>query len=197
MNFELIQFEGRWRDAFDQPEKTGIWYVGGRPTNGKTGFVIQLMHELAKQNMTVRFYNFEEQASKSMQDAVRREKMEANVAGRIQTISWLMSYSDMRKDIDATRSNAIVIDTVQKSGLTPKQIEELREIYPQKLIVFVSHVQSNGMPDKASGVQAYRDASLKIFVDRFRAISQGRYFGEVGYYDVWEEKAAKEWAENV
>lgn len=197
MDFELIQFEGRWRDAFDQPEKFGIWYVGGRPTNGKTSFVVQLMHELAKQGMHIRFYNFEEQRSKSMQKAVRRENIDPQIAKRIQVVNWPMSYADMLKDIDSTRSNVIVIDTVQKSGLTPKQIEEMRELYPQKLIVFVSHVQPNGLPDKATGVQAYREASLKIFMDRHRALSQGRYFGKLGYYDSWEERAAKEWAENV
>lgn len=197
MDFELMQFDGRWRDAFDQPEKFGVWYVGGRPTNGKTSFVVQLMHELAKQEMSIRFYNFEEQRSKSMQDAVRRENIDPQIAKRIQVVNWLMTYADIRKDIDSTRSNVIVIDTIQKSGLKPKQVEELRELYSQKLLVFVSHVQPNGLPDKATGVQAYRDASLKIFVDRFRAISQGRYFGELGYYDVWPEKAAKEWGENI
>ncbi len=37
------------------------------------------------------------------------------------------------------------------------------------------------------------DASLKIFVEGFRAISKGRFIGPKGYYTVWEEGAERYW----
>ena len=196
MKFERIAFEGAWRDAFDQPEKGGIWYVGGRPTNGKTSFVVQLIKVLAELGMKVRFFNFEEQASISMQETICRERL-IDVAHNVQVISFMLSYAEIRKELETTRTHVAVIDTIQKSGITKAQVEELRRDFPDVLIVFVSHVLPNGLPEKAPANQAYREASLKIYVDRFRAISQGRYFGKLGYYDIWEEKAAKCWAENV
>lgn len=196
MKFERIEFEGAWRDAFDQPEKGGIWYVGGRPTNGKTSFVVQLIKALAELGLRIRFYNFEEQASISMQETIQRVNL-GEVAHKIQIISYMMSYEEIREELETTRTQVAVIDTIQKSGITKSQVEDLRRDFPNMLIVFVSHVQPNGLPEKAPANQAYREASLKIFVDRFRAISQGRYFGELGYYDVWPEKAAKEWGENI
>lgn len=193
MEFELIEFIGEWLLAFGRPAKGGIWYVGGRPTNGKTSFVVQLIKALAVLGLRVRFYNFEEQESITMQNTIRMVGL-ADVAKNIVMINSLMDYKELKEEIASTRNDVIVIDTIQKSGITAKQVEELRESFPKKLIVFVCHVQPNGLPDKQAATQAYREASLKIFCDRFRAISQGRYFGERGYYNIWKEKADIQWA---
>lgn len=196
MEFDRIPFEGEWKAAFSQPEKGGIWYVGGRPTNGKTSFVVQLIKALAELDMRVRFYNFEEQASATMQETIRREKI-ADVANNVQVISYMMDYNEIREELQNLRVNVAVIDSIQKSGITKKQVEELREDFPNILIVFTSHVLPNGLPEKAPANQVYREASLKIYVDRYRAISQGRYFGELGYYNIWKEKAEQCWADNI
>ncbi|MDH6310564.1 hypothetical protein M2451_003346 [Dysgonomonas sp. PFB1-18] len=193
MTFEVIEFIGEWLLAFGRPEKGGIWYVGGRPTNGKTSFVVQLIKALALLGFRIRFYNFEEQQSITMQKTIRRVGLE-EVAKNIVMINSLISYKELKEEIANTRNDVIVVDTIQKSGITAKQVEELRELFPSKLIIFVCHVQPNGLPDKQAAVQAYREASLKIFCDRFRAISQGRYFGERGYYNIWKEEADKYWA---
>lgn len=44
-----------------------------------------------------------------------------------------------------------------------------------------------------TAVSAMFSASLKIWVEGYRAISKGRYFGEQGYYTVWKERADKYW----
>jgi len=196
MEFDRIEFGGEWKKAFGEPEKGGIWYVGGRPGNGKTSFVVQLIKVLAQLGMRVRFYNLEEQASITMQETIRRVDL-TEEARKITVISYMVDYKDIRQDLDNARTNAVVIDTIQKAGITKLQVEELRRDYPDVLIIFVSHVLPSGMPEKAPANQAYREASLKIFVDRFRAISQGRYFGEIGYYTIWKERADQCWAENV
>lgn len=196
MKFERIEFEGAWKDAFGQPEKGGIWYVGGRPTNGKTAFVVQLIRELARLGMRVRFYNFEEQASISMQEAIIRENL-SEVEHNIQVVNTPLSYEEVCEELDTKRTHVAVIDTIQKAGFTKSQVEDLRKSYPNITFVISCHVLPNGLPEKAPANQVYREASLKIFIDRYRAISQGRYFGKLGYYDIWKEKAAQEWAENV
>lgn len=193
MEFDVIKFTGEWLLAFGRPERGGIWYVGGRPTNGKTSFVVQLIKAFATLGMKVRFYNFEEQQSITMQNTIRMVGLE-EVAKNIVMINTLIDYTELKEEIANTRNDVIVIDTIQKSGITAKQVEKLRELFPRKLIVFVCHVQPNGLPDKQAATQAYREASLKIFCDRFRAISQGRYFGEIGYYNIWKQKADEYWA---
>jgi hypothetical protein len=39
------------------------------------------------------------------------------------------------------------------------------------------------------------DACLKIYVEKFRAFSKGRFIGEKGYYNIWKEEAEKHWGE--
>ena len=45
--YKLFDFTGKWFDAFDKPEMTGVWFIWGNSGNGKTSFVIQLIKELA------------------------------------------------------------------------------------------------------------------------------------------------------
>lgn len=45
---QTFPFEGKWADAFGQPERTGVWFIWGRSGNGKTSFVMQLIAELCK-----------------------------------------------------------------------------------------------------------------------------------------------------
>ena len=190
---QTFPFEGKWAAAFSQPERTGVWFIWGRSGNGKTSFVVQLIKALALLGLRVRLYNFEEQESITMQNTIRMVGL-AEVAKSIVMINSLMSYQELKEEIASTRNDVIVIDTIQKSGITAKQVEEMRELFPSKLIIFVCHVQPNGLPDKQPANQAYREASLKIFCDRFRAISQGRYFGERGYFNIWKQEADKFWA---
>ena len=39
------------------------------------------------------------------------------------------------------------------------------------------------------------DATLKIWVEGFKAFSKGRFIGEKGNYTIWEEGANKYWGE--
>lgn len=194
--FDLIEFEGEWKAAFGQPQKGGLWYIGGLPTNGKTSFLVKLIKEFAVLGMRVRFYNFEEQESVAMQKIIRREKL-SEVARRVQIVNYMMSYKEIKEELETLRLEAVAIDTVQKAGLTAKQIEDLREQFPHITIVVSCHVMPNGLPDKQAAKQAYREAHQKIKVDRYRAISEGRSFGELGYYPIWKEKADVLWADNL
>ena len=45
---QTFPFDGKWSDAFGQPERTGVWFIWGRSGNGKTSFVMQLIAELCK-----------------------------------------------------------------------------------------------------------------------------------------------------
>lgn len=43
-----IPFEGKWRDAFDLPERKGVWLIWGNSANGKTTFAMQLCKYLCQ-----------------------------------------------------------------------------------------------------------------------------------------------------
>ena len=73
-----------------------------------------------------------------------------------------------------------------------KQYEEFIDLHKNKLIIFVS--QADGLkPWGRTAQSAMYSASLKIWVEGYRAISKGRYRGNLGYYTIWAEKAEEYW----
>ena len=40
------------------------------------------------------------------------------------------------------------------------------------------------------------DATLKIWVEGYRAFSKGRFIGRTGKYDIWPEHAERYWGES-
>ena len=41
------------------------------------------------------------------------------------------------------------------------------------------------------------DATLKIWVEGFKAFSKGRFIGQTGEFTIWDEGAERYWGENV
>ena len=88
----------------------------------------------------------------------------------------------------------VVIDSFQYTKMSFKDYEAFKERHANKLLIFVSQADGN-KPAGRTAVSVMYDASLKIFVSGFRAISKGRYFGSKGYYTIWEERAKMYWGE--
>lgn len=194
---DRLNWDGEWLRTFGNPPKNGIWYIGGHSGSGKTSFVVQLMKVLADMGMRIRFYNFEEgEGSTSLQETCLREGIQ-ETGSKVQFVNYFIPYSEVREELETLRIQAAVIDSRKELGLTAKQILEMKRDFPGMLIIIICHVLPNGMPESAADRQAKQAARMKITVDRFRALNEGRTFGEIGYYNVWKEKADRMWAENI
>jgi len=198
LNIDIVELEftGEWELAFGRPQRGGIWYISGTPGSGKTSFIVQLIKVFASLDMRVRFYNFEEQVSKPLQEAMVRERIN-EVADKVVMINEVIPYPEIKRELETTRTHAVIIDSRKKARLTSKQVEELRKSFPNITIVIICHVKTNGTPEQAADATVFQEATQKIKVDRYRALSMGRSFGERGYYNVWKEKADQCWAENI
>ncbi|MDR0749081.1 MAG: hypothetical protein LBF62_05875 [Tannerellaceae bacterium] len=195
--YEVIPFTGEWEAAFGRPESKGIWFISGKPTNGKSTFCMQLVKELASLGMRTAYFSWEEGSGLSFQHTVKRAGW-AEHSRNIVIEDSLVPFARLPDWIAAhPRVKVIVIDTVQKWDIRKKDIATLHERYGNKLFVFISHVKEGGSPDGAIATEILRDASMKIWVEGFRAISRGRHFGPVGYYAIWKERAEKYYAENI
>jgi len=60
------------------------------------------------------------------------------------------------------------------------------------LLIFISHADGK-FPAGRSAKSVMYDATLKIYVEGYKAFSKGRYIGEKGEYTVWPEKAVAYW----
>ena len=188
-NREVYAFEGALREAFGQPEQNGVWFIWGRSGNGKTSFVLQLCKELTRYGK-VAYDSLEEGDSLTMQNALMRVGM-GDVGRRFILLNESLKELDTR--LKRRRSpDIVVVDSFQYAHIDLKQYEEFIDQHKNKLIIFVS--QADGLKRWGRTAQsAMYSASLKIWVEGYRAISKGRYRGNLGYYTIWAEKADEYW----
>lgn len=189
-NREVYAFEGALQEAFGQPEQNGVWFIWGRSGNGKTSFVLQLCKELTRYGK-VAYDSLEEGDSLTMQNALMRVGM-GDVGRHFILLNESLKELDTR--LKRRRSpDIVVVDSFQYAHIDLKQYEEFIDQHKNKLIIFVS--QADGLrPWGRTAQSAMYSASLKIWVEGYRAISKGRYRGNLGYYTIWTEKAEEYWS---
>lgn len=158
--YATFPFEGRWQEAFDTPERTGVWFIWGASGNGKTSFVMQLCKELCKYDRVA----FIKEDIPAMRERLRRRK----------------SY------------NIVVIDSFQYTQMTYKDYISLKEEFPDKLFIFISHARGKN-PKSDAATSVMYDADLKIWVEGYVAFSKGRYQGSTGKYVIWEKGSLDYW----
>ena len=186
---ETYAFEGAWAEAFGQPEQNGVWFVWGGSGNGKTSFVLQLCKELAKYGK-IAYNSLEEGFSLTMKNALIEAGMQ-DVARRFILISESMKDLDGRLKKHKS-PDIIVIDSFQYTQMSFKDYQKFKNRHRDKLLIFISQAEGN-KPSGRTAVSVMYDAALKIWVEGYRAISKGRYFGSKGYYTIWEERANIYW----
>jgi hypothetical protein len=190
--FETLPFEGEWRDAIGCPELTGSWFIYGPPKNGKTSFAMMLAKYMT--NFGRVFYNsIEEGLSKSVQLAYRRVAMQ-DVSGRI--ILEKEPVNRMIERLEKSRSPRIVfIDSIQFAELKFSEYRKLKETFPDKLFIYISHIEGK-QPEGATARRIWRDANVSIRVEGLRAFPAGRYGGGE-YININEEKATAYWVNKM
>lgn len=190
ISYDLIPWEGPWAEAFDQPESSGVWFIWGQSGNGKSSFVMQLACELAR-HYKVYYDSLEEGTRKTLQDSLRRANMEG-VGNNLQFGSDSMDELDAR--LAKRRAPQVaIIDSFQYTQLSFKAYLKLKQKHPDKLLIFISHARGR-QPDGRTAMSVKYDADLKVFVEGFKAVSNGRY-NPGGTYTIWEEGADKYWGE--
>ncbi|MBR1839374.1 MAG: hypothetical protein IJ782_02120 [Prevotella sp.] len=188
---ETFPFEGAWADAFGQPERSGVWFIWGKSGNGKTSFVMQLIAELCKHDR-VAFDSLEEGTSLTMRDKLVRHGL-LHTDNRLHILCEPIEV--LRDRLARHKSyNIVVIDSFQYTQLTYRDYIQLKEECRNKLLIFISHAAGSS-PRGAAAVSVMYDATLKIWVEGFKAFSKGRFIGPTGEYTIWDEGAARYWGE--
>lgn len=186
----LLTLSQEWADAFGSPERTGVWFVWGASGNGKTSFVMQLCKELARHGK-VAYNSLEEGAGATMQNALMRHGMR-DVSRRFMVLD-AEPMEEMEERMNRRQSpDFYVIDSFQYTGMSYDAYRRFKAANPGKLLIFISQAKGK-MPEGAAAVRVMYDASLKIYVEGFRAISKGRFMGPKGFLTVWKEGAERYW----
>ena len=91
--------------------------------------------------------------------------------------------------------DTVVIDSYQYTGMSFEDYLAFKRRHRNKLIVIISQADGTRPKGRTAGRVMF-DASLKIWVEGYRAMSKGRFFGEKGYYTIWAERAEEYWAKD-
>lgn len=196
--FETAEFAGEYLASFGRPELRGSWIIYGGSGSGKTTFVMQLCKYLT-QFRRVAYNSLEQGLSLSLQKAWERVEMET--AGTRIILLVKESLQDLRLRLNKKQSpDIVVIDSVQYwHGLKWSDVTKLKDDYPNKLFIYVSHEQG-GQPDGKIARKIRYDSDIKIRVEGYKAFVTTRYevpeLGEGGAdFVIWEDGANRYWCE--
>jgi len=187
-NYQTLLWTDKWKQAFDRPETTGVWFVWGNSGNGKSSFVMQLACELSKLG-PVLFNSLEEGTRLTLQNNLSR----TNLDGNMQNLQF-GAYAMDELDAHMSKRRAprfVIIDSFQYTQMSYDNYIAFKERHRNKLIVFISHAEGKNPSGRPAKTVKY-DADLKIWVEGFRAISNGRY-NPGGVFTIWTEGAEKYW----
>lgn len=192
IKYDTLSFEGDWAQAFGTPERRGVWLIWGNSGNGKTTFAMRLCKTLCRFGR-VAYDSLEEGAGLTMQNAMRTcSMMEVNRRFLLldaEPMDQLSLRLKRQKSPDF-----VVIDSFQYTQMTYRDYIRFKEAHRSKLLIFISHAYGR-MPAGRAARSLMFDASLKIYIEGYRAFSRGRFIGPRGYYDIWPDEAAKYWGE--
>lgn len=192
--YDLFDFQGDWKNAFDCPEKTGKWFISGASTSGKTTFVLQLVNYLVSLGNRALYWSLEEGTAHTLQNSLKN----ANLSGT--GIKFLEGYTI--KEIETEYLNkqrpprVVVFDSIQYTGFNFEQYMKFTDKYVNKVLFIIISQSENGKPLGTTALRIQYDASLKIWVEGYKAFSKGRYIGTTGEYVIWKEKADEYWLDN-
>ncbi|WP_418169173.1 ATP-binding protein [Alistipes putredinis] len=198
--FEVADFEGEFLASFGRPELRGAWIIYGGSGSGKTTFVMQVCKYLTRFRR-VAYNSLEQGLSLSLQKAWERVGMQ-EVGNKIILLNK-EQLKDLRVRLLKKQSpDVIVIDSVHYlRRFNMDQYQNLRDEFPNKLFIFVSH-EKGGMPKGMMAQNIRYDSEVKIRVEGYKAFVTTRYEvaerGEGGAdFIIWEQGAQDYWVDKM
>lgn len=135
---ETIDLGGVWKDCVGAMDRRCVVFVWGNSGNGKTSAVMSLCRELCAKGLRGIYLSLEEGFSVSMQDTLRRFGMEE--CGSLFKVAESCSMAELTDRLARRRSeDFFVIDSIQYLRLTYRQYVFIKNNWPNKLFILVSH----------------------------------------------------------
>ncbi|NRR90623.1 hypothetical protein HSX10_03495 [Winogradskyella undariae] len=175
-----LQWLGKWLDAFGKPQDRGIWFVWGISGSGKSSFLMQLAKAFALLGHKVLFNLCEEEADDTdyidRMELFNMNEVEKNFFTQSYTYQELMAYIDKRNP-----PKVIIIDSIKDITTSWEEYLALKKLITKKNIICVIAGQAEGKNPRSEFEKSIRfNAKMKIFVNGFLALCQGRTVGKNG-----------------
>lgn len=188
--YEVIKWNGQWRESFGRPAMNETWFISGASAQGKSSFVMQLAKKLCEYGKTL-YVSAEEGIRQSFQR--RLELFEMNSVGRKLSIIEDPDINLLKERLSKPKSpRFIIIDSFQMANWTYQDAMELIEKFNKKSFIFISQ-EYKSRPMGADAVRLRYAAGVKIRVSGFMALCSGREKETAGGggFVVWDEGAIR------
>ena len=187
--FHILKFTGKWKEAVGSPELTGTWFIYGPPKNGKTSFAMMLVKYLTDFKRAA-YNSVEEGLSLTIKIAMARVNM-LEVGNKLILLEK-EEIDDLIERLKKHKSpDVVVIDSVQFMELKFSDYKRLKETFPHKLFIYVSHVEGK-LPEGNTAKRIWRDANVTFRIEGFKAFTTSRYGGG-GEIVISDEFAKAHW----
>ena len=187
--FNTLKFTGKWKEAVGSPELTGTWFIYGPPKNGKTSFAMMLVKYLTDFKRAA-YNSVEEGLSLTIKMAMARVNM-LEVGNKLILLEK-EEIDDLIERLKKHKSpDVVVIDSVQFMELKFSDYKRLKETFPHKLFIYVSHVEGK-LPEGNTAKRIWRDANVTFRIEGFKAFTTSRYGGG-GEIVISDEFAKAHW----
>ena len=188
--YEVIKWNGQWRESFGRPAMNETWFISGASAQGKSSFVMQLAKKFCEYGKTL-YVSAEEGIRQSFQR--RLEMFEMNSVGRKLSIIEDPDINLLKERLSKPKSpRFIIIDSFQVANWTYQDAMELIETFNKKSFIFISQ-EYKSRPMGADAVRLRYAAGVKIRVSGFMALCSGREKETAGGggFVVWDEGAIR------
>jgi hypothetical protein len=173
--------------SFGQLVEGFVMIVWGQSGNGKSELVMQVVKELMRYGKVL-YVGLEEGFESSMQLRIVRNLTLDEHGGGIEFADHNMTYEALMVKLRKKKSpKFVIIDSVQYWKITYEQYQALKEAFPNKGFVFISHAKGKN-PSGTTADKIRYDAGVKVRVEGFVGFVVSRYGGSKPFV-AWEEGA--------
>ena len=172
MDFETLGFTGKWLKLIGDPSTNFTAMVFGKPKMGKSYLCIDFAGYLARNHGKVLYVAREEGLDYTLQQKLK----DKNVAHPNLYVSSVLPESLSSYDF-------IFIDSVNKLGLSPDDLNRLKALNPTKSFIFIFQSTKDGNFRGANSFQHDVDVVIEV-PEQGKAIQMGR-FNQGGEIDIF------------
>ena len=163
LNFEKIGFTGKWLRLIGDPSSGFTAMIFGKPKMGKSYLAVDFSGYLARNHGTVLYVAREE----GIDDTLQQKLKEKNVAHPDLYVSDYLPE-------DLSSYDFVFLDSVNKLGLSPADLEQLKRKYPETSFIYI--FQTTKLGNFRGGNEFQHDVDVVIEVpEKGKAIQFGRF----------------------
>ena len=184
-----LPWDGEWQRVFGNPEINDMWFISGPSASGKSSFCMQLAKKLCEYG-SVLYASVEEGTKMSFCQRLRRYHME-EVQSKFRVVDN-GNLDDLKERLHKRKSaKFIILDSFQllqsTFGWTFLDALGLMAEFPHKCFIFISQ-EYKSEPAGKGAVKLKYQASVKVRVNGYKAVCQGRFIKEAGAeFEVWQD----------